>query len=115
MANSQGRPRSHGTATGEGDVSGCVSNLIQAFTNSLDVFKRLRERRRKRKSRKQQAAAEKAGHVAGEELQLSNSLRRGPQDIQSVYEQCYGRAGERFAKGDGTYLLFSNLLYTCCV
>lgn len=100
----QAQPHSRSNATqSEANVSGCVSNLIQAFTNSLDVFKRLRERRRKRKHSKQQSAAEKARQYSGDELQLSNSLRRGPQDIQDVYEKCYGRAGERFAKGDGMH------------
>jgi hypothetical protein len=108
MANSQGKPRS---SAGDGDVSGCVSNLIQAFMNSLDVFKRLRERRRKRKSRKQESP-DQPGHPSRDELQLSNSLRRGPQDIQDCYERHYSKAGERFAKGDGTYLDKDTLLPT---
>lgn len=85
---------------GDGDVSNCVSNLIHAFTDGLNIFKRLRERRRKRKSRKK---SEKAEKDEGAELLLSNSLRRGPKDIQERYERCYGEKGERFAKGDCKY------------
>jgi hypothetical protein len=80
-----------------GDVSNCVSNLIHAFTDGLNIFKKLRERRRKRKSKK---AREKEGKDEGAELQLSNSLRRGPKDIQDKYERCYGEKGEKFARGD---------------
>lgn len=99
MANSQGKPHS---GPAQGDVSSCVSNLVQAFANSLDVFKRLRERRQKRKNKKQQSSNQPEV-ASGDELQLSNALRRNPQDIQNCYQQHYGKAGERFAKGDGTY------------
>ncbi|KAF2278517.1 uncharacterized protein EI97DRAFT_465798 [Westerdykella ornata] len=81
---------------GKGDVSSCVTNLIHAFTNGLDIFKRLRERPRKRKARKQDQVEE----ISNDEMQLSNSLRKGPQDIGSCYSSHYGKAGDRFAKGD---------------
>lgn len=87
------------TAEGKGDVSNCVNNLIEAFTNGLNIFKKLRERRRKHKARKQNQTAEV---ISSAELQLSNSLRRGPQDLAEKYEECYGQKGmgHRFAKGD---------------
>lgn len=86
-------------AEDEGDVSNCVHNLIDAFTNGLNIFKRLRERRRKHKARKQIPTPEP---VNSAELELSNSLRRGPQDLADRYEECYGQRGmgHRFAKGD---------------
>ncbi|KAF2260978.1 hypothetical protein CC78DRAFT_619790 [Lojkania enalia] len=84
-------------SSGEGEVSSCVSNLIHAFTNGLNIFKKLRERRRKRKSRKHRAQSDPA---SGAELRLSNSLRRGPAEIQSSYEKHYGKVGDRFARGD---------------
>ncbi|KZM25002.1 uncharacterized protein EKO05_0009452 [Ascochyta rabiei] len=86
-------------AEDEGHVSSCVNNLIEAFTNGLNIFKRLRERRRKHKSRKQDQTPEP---INSAELQLSNSLRRGPQDLAERYEECYGQSGmgHRFAKGD---------------
>jgi hypothetical protein len=81
----------------EAEVSNCVSNLIQAFANGLNVFKRLRERRRKRKARKdiQPDAA------TSDELQLSKSLKRGPQALAEKYDACYSQTGHSFAKGDG--------------
>jgi hypothetical protein len=106
MTNSHGKLPS---GPAQGDVSSCVSNLVQAFANSLDVFKRLRERRQKRKDRKHQSSNQPEV-ASGDELQLSNALRRSPQDIQNCYEQHYGRAGERFAKGDGTYSHINTLL-----
>ena len=86
-------------AEGEGDVSNCVHNLIEAFTNGLNIFKRLRESRRKHKARKQNQISEP---VNSAELQLQNSLRKGPQDLAERYEECYGRKGmgDRFARGD---------------
>lgn len=81
---------------GKGEVSSCVTNLIHAFTNGLDIFKRLRQRRRKRKARKQSPVEE----ISNDEMQLSNSLRRGPRDIEDCYVGHYGKAGDRFAKGD---------------
>lgn len=79
-------------------VSSCVSNLIHAFTNGLNVFKRLRERRKKRKARKENQPPDKS---ISDELQLSKSLRRGPQELAEKYDTCYSQTGNSFAKGDG--------------
>lgn len=89
-------------ADAEGDVNKCVHNLIEAFTNGLNIFKRLRERRQKHKARKQSQAHEP---INSAELQLSNSLRRGPQDLAERYEECYSQTGmgNRFARGDCRY------------
>ncbi|KAF2129759.1 hypothetical protein P153DRAFT_314945 [Dothidotthia symphoricarpi CBS 119687] len=81
----------------EGEVSSCVANLIQAFTDGLNIFKRLRERRRKRKARKQHPEVER---VTGAELQLSDSLKKGPSELALRYAQCYGAVGQQFAWGD---------------
>ncbi|PSN62594.1 hypothetical protein BS50DRAFT_649708 [Corynespora cassiicola Philippines] len=83
-------------------VSNCVSELIQAFANGLNIFKRLRERRKKRKHHKhhKHKGQETKDPAANAELQLSNSLRRAPADIQASYENHYSKAGDRFAKGD---------------
>lgn len=84
-------------SVGDGEVSSCVSNLIHAFTDGLNVFKRLRERRKRRKSKQR----EREEGPSGEELQLSNSLRKGPVELKEKYENCYGDKGDKFAKGDG--------------
>jgi hypothetical protein len=88
----------------EGEVSHCVSSLIQAFSNGINIFKRLRERRQKHKARKQNQALESANSA---ELQLSNSLRRGPMELAEKYEECYMQRnmGRRFAKGDRESIL----------
>lgn len=88
----------------EGEVSHCVSSLIQAFSNGINIFKRLRERRQKRKVRKQTQALESANSA---ELQLSNSLRRGPMELAEKYEECYVQRnmGHRFARGDREFAL----------
>lgn len=85
---------------GGGEVSHCISNILHAFSNGLDIFKRLRERRKKRKSRKPIAQIEQESSA---ELQLSTSLRKGPQEIQESYRHHYGQAGDRFAEGDGEH------------
>ncbi|KAH7036374.1 hypothetical protein B0J12DRAFT_607254 [Macrophomina phaseolina] len=85
----------------DGPIGDSVLAIVAAFTNGLDVFKRLRERRRRRKSAKKPHRATPA-HVepSGDELQLSNSLRQSPVDIQRHYESNYAAVGERFAQGD---------------
>jgi len=82
----------------DAEVSNCVSNLIHAFSNGLNVFKRLRERRKKRKARKENQIPDKS---VSDELQLSKSLRRGPQELAEKYDACYSQTGHSFAKGDG--------------
>ncbi|KAL5380792.1 hypothetical protein DPSP01_007593 [Paraphaeosphaeria sporulosa] len=84
-------------SAGNGEVASCVSNLIHAFTDGLNVFKRLRERRRKRKSKHRERESSAPFEP---ELQLSNSLRKGPVELREKYESCYGDKGEKFAKGD---------------
>jgi hypothetical protein len=86
----------------EAEVSNCVLNLIQAFSNGLNVFRRLRDRRRKRKTRKEIQPVETA---TSDEVQLSKSLRRGPQELAEKYDAFYSQTGQSFAKGDGKYPL----------
>ncbi|TKA74375.1 hypothetical protein B0A49_02210 [Cryomyces minteri] len=75
-------------------VSDSVFSIIAAFTSGLDVFKKLQTKgKRKRKS--------EDVHLDREaELQLSNSLRKGPSDIRKEYERDVRDLGERFAAGD---------------
>ncbi|KAL1632996.1 hypothetical protein SLS58_011253 [Diplodia intermedia] len=82
-------------------VGDSVLAIVGAFTNGLDVCKRLRERRRRRKSTKKPHRATPAQlEPSGDELQLSNSLRQNPVDIQRHYETNYAAVGEKFAQGD---------------
>lgn len=81
------------------DVSRSVGSIIASFANGLDVFKRLRERRRAKKRSKQNEMAAKKR--ADEEMQLSHSLRQGPMDIEAEYSRNLQLVGERFARGDG--------------
>jgi hypothetical protein len=90
--------KSHMLAAEEAEVTNCVSNLIHAFTNGLNVFKRLREKRRKRKARKETQPIDAASR---DEAQLSKSLKRGPQELAEKYDACYSQTGLSFAKGDG--------------
>lgn len=78
----------------------CVVSLIAAFTSGLDVFKKLRERKREKKSKKARAQTLALQGKSGEELVLSKSLRRGSADIHGEYEKHYRGYGERFAVGD---------------
>lgn len=82
----------------EAEVTNRVSDLIHAFTNGLNVFKKLRERRRKRKARKENKVVDA---TISAELELSKSLRRGPQELAERYDECYSQTGLQFAKGDG--------------
>ncbi|KAL6705282.1 hypothetical protein ACN47E_007092 [Coniothyrium glycines] len=85
-------------AEADAEVSSCISNLIEAFTNGLNIFKRLRERRRKRTARKEQSVPTSSAEA---EHRLSKSLRKGPEEIAQKYAECYhSNMGPRFAKGD---------------
>jgi hypothetical protein len=96
----------------EGDVSNCVASLIQAFSNGLHIFKRLRERRQKPKTRKQPHVSEPVNNA---ELQLSHSLRRGPMELAERYEQCYSQSnmGLRFSRGDREFVFEAAMSQTC--
>jgi hypothetical protein len=85
-------------AVSDVDVSNSVYNLIHAFTDGQNVFKRLRARRSK-KSKNKQAGPKDVG-ASDAELQLSSSLRRGPVELGDKYARCYGEKGEVFARGD---------------
>ncbi|CAI6338795.1 unnamed protein product [Periconia digitata] len=87
-------------SSGEAEVSNCVQNIILAFTDGLNVFKRLKERSKRKKSKQNASKPEDVPSEA--ELQLSTSLRRGPVELRDRYERCYGEKGEAFAKGDAT-------------
>ncbi|KAF2459694.1 hypothetical protein BDY21DRAFT_362382 [Lineolata rhizophorae] len=86
------------------DVAGSVSSIIAAFTSGLHVLKRLRERRRQKKHSKPKTKNRKTNvqrkEQSGDELDLSRSLRRGPQDIQHEYDRKFAVAGNRFSRGD---------------
>lgn len=95
----------------DGPIGDSVLAIVAAFTSGLDVFKRLRERRRRRKSSKRPHRATPAQiEPSGDELRLSNSLRQSPVDIQRHYESNYAAAGERFAQGDGKTLVVYRIL-----
>ena len=79
------------------NVSSCVLNILGSFTNSLGLFKKLREKRlQKRRWRKNEQAED-------EELRLSRSLRQGPADIQREYHRSVLTAGDQFEIGDGMF------------
>lgn len=91
----------------EQEVASCVSNLVKAFSDGLNVFKKLRERRRKRKARKETQPPETAN---SDEKQLSKSLRRGPEELAEIYDACYLQTGRSFAKGDGKLHLETHIV-----
>ena len=76
-----------------------------SFSNGLDVFKKLRERKQRRKwSRKNENADP-------EEVRLTRSLRQGQEDIGREYQNSVYAAGDQFAIGDGNSAL---KLFTQC-
>jgi hypothetical protein len=81
------------------NVASCVLSIVGSFSNGLDVFKKLREKRQRRKKPK------KSDVVDGEEMRLSRSLRRGQEDIGREYQNNVFAVGDHFAIGDGTALI----------
>ncbi|KAK5172942.1 uncharacterized protein LTR77_003064 [Saxophila tyrrhenica] len=76
------------------NVASCVISIVGSFSNGLDVFKKLRDKRRRRKRSK------KLDKVDEEELSLSRSLRQGPEDIAREYQRNVYGAGQDFEIGD---------------
>ena len=78
------------------NVSSCVISIVGAFADSLDVIKRMREKRGRRKHAKarQQTTDEEEHH-------LTRSLCQGPEDIDREYQRNLYAMGEQFAVGDG--------------
>ena len=79
---------------GHTNVSSCVLSIVASFTSGLDVFKSFREKRKRRKWSRSES------RVDEEELQLSRSLRRGPEDIGREYQKSIQSVGDHFAIGD---------------
>ncbi|OQO01685.1 hypothetical protein B0A48_12722 [Cryoendolithus antarcticus] len=77
-------------------VSSSILAIIGSFASGLDVFKKLREKRRHRRRR-----VKPDQQADSSELRLSRSLRQGPEDIGREY-QSYAQSlvGERVAAGD---------------
>ncbi|KAK6443704.1 hypothetical protein LTR95_000531 [Oleoguttula sp. CCFEE 5521] len=77
-------------------VSSSILAIIGSFASGLDVFKKLREKRRHRRRR-----VKPDQQIDSSEIRLSRSLRQGPEDIGREY-QSYAQSlvGERVAAGD---------------
>lgn len=73
-------------------VSSCVLSIIASFSSGLNVIKRLREKQKRKHKRKASG---------DEELRLSRSLRKGPEDIGWEYQTFSQRMGDQYAVGDG--------------
>jgi hypothetical protein len=89
------------------NVASCVISIVGSFSNGIDVFKRLRDKRRRRKRSKKLDRADE------EELRLSRSLRQGPEDIGREYQRSVYEAGQYFEIGDG--ILHVLTWYSCIV
>lgn len=83
-------------------VSSCVLEILSSFSNGLDVFRKLRERRNRKKR-----SARKEDVVDEREMRLTRSLRQGPEDISREYQRSMYGAGDQFAVGDGKMNILS--------
>lgn len=82
------------------DVSSCVLSIVGSFASGLDVFKKLREKK-KRRRRSRRDGRECDARVEEEEMRLSRSLRQGPEDIGREYARNLYAVGNGFGVGDG--------------
>jgi hypothetical protein len=79
------------------NVSNGILTIIASFSNGLDVLKKLRQSNKKGPTRTK--AAKRSDEDA---LQLSRSLRHGPEEIGREYQAGSMRCdSERYAMGDG--------------
>ena len=88
-------------------VSNCVLSIVASFSSGVDVL------RARRRSSQRRGPANGAGTGAEDqdEVRLSRSLRRGPEDITREYRKSLLSVGDRFAVGDGMKPLLIPYLY----
>lgn len=81
------------------NVSNGVLTIIASFSNGLDVLRKLRQSNKKAHKRTKSAKRNEE-----DALQLSRSLRHGPEEIGREYQAGSMRCdSERYAMGDGTF------------
>src|ERR1700754_1111321 len=85
----------------EVNVSGSVRSIISAFASGLDIFKKIRNKRRKKNA---SGRATRTSDLSQDEIRLNASLRRGSRDVQKEYERNYQALGKYYARGDGKKL-----------
>lgn len=78
-------------------MSGCtvassVHSIIAAFTDGLDIFRKIRDKQRTKRSTKGRSR---------EEMRLSSSMKMGSRDVGELYMRNHEVLGDRFARGDG--------------
>lgn len=87
------------------EVSQIVASIVSAYNSGLDVFKKLKCKKRKTSSKDTKTAHD-------EEL-LQSSLQYRPRDIRSVYDNNVKQFGHRFEIGDT--IAHSSLAHTLLV
>ena len=125
------------------NVSNSIFSILAAFTNGLNIFKKLREQKVKDERKRTARTTRRDGRkkdppVQGQskttvhhgtvhddrrrkaENQLSKSLREGSRSIRTEYENGYEKAGRVFETGDGKFLVHeclcscrAHINYTC--
>lgn len=86
------------------EVSQIIASIVSAYNSGLDVFKRIKRRRK---------SSTKDTKLAEEEATLQRSLEHRPKDITSEYEKSVARLGPRFEIGDT--IAHSSLAHTLLV
>ena len=79
-------------------VSNSILSIIASFASALNVVKRLKGKRKSRNSRSRSAVGNSSDEVA-----LSRSLRKGPEEIGWEYQTYCQQLGDRYAVGDSMY------------
>ena len=74
------------------EVTGVVSSIISAFDSCMELFKRMRAKRKRQR--------QKSAKLTEEEQDLHSSLQRGPREIRAEYDRGVTRLGHRFEVGD---------------
>ena len=88
------------------EVSQIVASIVSAYNSGLDVFKKLKCKKKSKSSSKDTKAAQ-------DEALLQSSLRHRPRDIKFAYENNVELLGHRFEIGDT--IAHSSLAHTLLV
>ena len=79
-------------------VNAVIDSLLAAFHHGLDVIGKNSDRRKNKKTKLPPTVKE-------EEQRLIKSLQKSNDDVKAEYDKNWERIGDRFAVGDGRFLL----------
>lgn len=94
-------------------VSSCVLNILGSFSNSLSLYKKLRQQKLNSNKKRWCTRRKAPAAAVDENVRLLKSLRSGTEHISYEYQRSVSTFGDAFAVGDGISAVL--MMYIQCV